>query len=136
MRLKRNLFISLVILLSHGHLVNAQDEEFESFLQKHINKAITNGQLNNNPLIIIEGLPIDTTNIKKIFTTLEQSDIKELKVLGHEIAGEIFDNAKNGVLLVVCNRKGKKKLRKSYKNDKKLSKEQLTTNITPHNKLQ
>ncbi|MBN2396590.1 MAG: hypothetical protein JXC36_09070 [Candidatus Atribacteria bacterium] len=112
-----NRFILLLIVLAFFFTWNnviSQDTDFESFLNLHIEKAIVNGQINQDPLIIVQGLPIDSTNKHDVFSILEKSDVKELSVLETEKALDIFDNnAKNGVVLVVLNRNGKKKLKRN-----------------------
>ena len=112
--------IKLIFFLIYLSLINAFDltgqsvkTDFEIFIEGKVSEAISNGQIDKNPLIIIQGFPLTNPKDKTlVYHTMVIQDVKELSVLDSKTASEIFDNeAKNGVLLIVLKRSGKKKLK-------------------------
>ena len=92
-----------------------QNQDIESFLDFYIAKSVSDSLLGENPIIVVEGYHLDSSNQEDFFNLLEVSDIQSLDVLSADKATEIFDNGQNGVLLVSCKKQGKKKIRKLMK---------------------
>jgi hypothetical protein len=106
---------SLLILQLIDTSAQNQNQDIESFLDFYIAKSVSDSLLGENPIIVVEGYHLDSSNQEDFFNLLEVSDIQSLDVLSADKATEIFDNGQNGVLLVSCKKQGKKKIRKLMK---------------------
>lgn len=106
--------IVLFTLVLSAHVTFGQEQAAENqsllvILENQINQGIEDSIFLANPLVVIQGVPIQYEKRKEALANLTEEDLISIQSVSYKKISQISHNARNGAVLITLKEKSSKR---------------------------